>query len=157
MEIRQLSMMFRNGCSNGSILVTGGELINSGIDEKLEEERIKKLRLHLLPDNLQRAFGGNGWPVRPVMSGERVVHIRDGHYLGLQGNSFGLDVVRITAAVQSLMVSTHDFGNSPQLLGPGNLAQKPEAMLDVGLDFFAFLFIQTAFGSGEDAQLISRE
>jgi hypothetical protein len=30
-------------------------------------------------------------------------------------------------------------------------------MLDVGLDFFAFLFIQSAFGNGEDAQLISRE
>jgi hypothetical protein len=134
-----------------------GEAVNSCIEEEFIQFRVEFMIFHGHFEDAERAVRCNRLFVGPVRGGERIENIANRHDLCLHRNFIASQFVRITRPVQLLMVRSNDSGNFADLLGPGNLKQKIEAVNHVRFNLGALIRAETPFRNGKIADLFRRK
>ena len=86
-----------------------------------------------------------------------IEHVADSHDFGLERDLVALELVRVTRAVEFLVVRAGNHGNSPNLFGPGNLHQEIEAVHHVRFDLVPLVRVEAALGNGEEAHFFRRQ
>src|SRR5437773_6237732 len=132
-------------------------VIDSGRLEQIKNVLIKFAVLYRQIENFQRAFNRNRFLVGTVCCRQGVKDVRNRHHAGLQRNFRSAELIRISAAIELLMMQAGNLRNLTDLICPWNLLQKIESIDNMLLNLPPLVLIQRTFADGEQANLIRSE
>ncbi len=123
-----------------------------GFHEQIQQLPIQLTGLDLVTEDIERSRGRQGALVGPVLRGEGVEDVGDGHHPRLQGDRLAPDLTRVAAAVELLVVAPGDVRHLGQPLRPRDLPQEVEGVAHVALDLQPLAIVQAALS---DAQVLA--
>src|SRR6185436_4633094 len=106
---------------------------------------------------VERAVRWNGALVRTIGGRERVVDVRDRHHPRLHRDVLGLHLVRVSPAIQLLVMAIRNARDVLELARPRNLLEEAVSVRYVRLDLTALAVVEVAFANDEELQLVILE